>query len=489
MKKNYFLTAGIAMLAIVSAVAQPTVPPNPAAGNSSNCTVLSSNNTPLDQCPNGSTTFVTNFQGGTYNRGNNGNNLGAGAIWRFANIGTISGTTINAEVTINSLFQAVVDNIDNNSALDQNNVSVADFFAPRIRPDVSLNNSDRRGYVQFTVNFFQGANNYTTAINIASLNFISYDADGSFESGGATSAAWFRETRVAQVYNPGNPTVLANNSSELVAYNYTDPAVTSWNGFAGGVYERTGLSRCAQVASSFRYSPTPRSFITFRFGYDFKAGTNGYNIGTPSREYGARFGCYTFPNQVTLPVTLLSFNGALKNNTTQLNWVAENQVNFDRYEIERSSNGTSFSSVGSKAPIQNNTSARENYQYSDDLTAATGNVFFYRLKMVDADGTFKYSSIIVIRKDQKSIVGITIIPNPIINGGMATVKFEATTRSTVEFKVVDMAGRVVLKQQNNVTEGINSIAITHLDRLQPGMYVLQMNDGSTVNVTKFTIAQ
>jgi hypothetical protein len=71
---------------------------------------------------------------------------------------------------------------------------------------------------------------------------------------------------------------------------------------------------------------------------------------------------------------------------------------------------------------------------------------------------------------------------------MATVRFEATTRNTVEFKVVDLAGRVVLKQQNNVTEGINSIAITNLDRLQPGMYMLQMNDGSAVKVTKFTIA-
>jgi hypothetical protein len=51
-----------------------------------------------------------------------------------------------------------------------------------------------------------------------------------------------------------------------------------------------------------------------------------------------------------------------------------------------------------------------------------------------------------------------------------------------------MSGRVVLRQQNNVSEGINSIAIANLDRLQPGMYVLQMNNGGVVNVTKFTIA-
>ena len=51
-----------------------------------------------------------------------------------------------------------------------------------------------------------------------------------------------------------------------------------------------------------------------------------------------------------------------------------------------------------------------------------------------------------------------------------------------------MSGRVVLKQQNNVSEGINSIAIYNLNRLQPGMYVLQMNNGGAINVTKFTVA-
>ncbi len=196
----------------------------------------------------------------------------------------------------------------------------------------------------------------------------------------------------------------------------------------------------------------------------------------------------TFCPNITLPVRLLSFNGAYKNNATQLNWASDNQVNFAFYEIERSNDGINFSGIATKAATQSTNSAREEYQYNDNLDAVNGNVFFYRLKMVDTDGTFKYSSVIVIRKDQKSIVGITISPNPIVTGGMATVKFEANTRSAVEFKVVDMAGRVVLKQQNNVTEGINSIAITNLDRLQPGMYMLQMNDGNAVNVTKFTIA-
>ena len=485
MKKNFLLTASIALLTISTAIAQPTVPANPATGDENNCTVLNGA-TPIDQCPSGSLLFVTNFQNGTYNRGNSGNNLGVGAIWRFPNVGNIGGITINAEVTVNSVFQAVLTTMDNSSAQDQAGAAVSDFFSPQISPDASLNNTSRRGYVQFTVSFFQGNNNYSAVKDIGSLNFISYDADGSFKSGGPSADAWFRETRVAQVYTAGSPAVLASGATELVAYNYADGGI-SWNGFAGGVYERTGISRCSQVASSFRYNAAGRNFVTFRFGYDFKAGS-GYNIGSPSREYGAKFGCYTFPNQITLPVKLISFSGAYKNNAAQLNWVAENQINFDHYEIERSTNGSTFYKIAEKGVAAGTIATKQTFTQSDDLYTATGNIFFYRLKMVDADGTFTYSNVIMLRKEQKAIVGITINPNPIVSGATATVRFESATKNTVDFNVVDMAGRVVLKQQNTVTEGTNSIYINNLNRLQPGMYVLQMNDGTAVSVTKLTIA-
>ncbi len=335
MKKNFILLTALILFSLTNSFGQPTQPGNPAAGNSSNCTVTGTGNVPLDQCAAQSTTFVSTFQGGVYNRGNNGNNLGAGAIWRFTNIGTVLGVTINAEVTVNSISNAVLTNMDDNTGTDQVGNPVAVFFAPVINPDVSLNASDRRGYVQFTVDFFQGVNNFTTPIIMNNLNLVSYDADGSFS--GTPSQAWFRETRVAQSYASGNPLILASSPSELIAYNYTHPAATTWTGFAGGVYERTGISRCAEVASSFRYGngANGRSSITFRFGYDFKAGT-GYNIGTPGRQYGARFGCYNFPNQSTLPVNLLDFSVTRSGNNALLNWKTSFESNTDHFEIERS---------------------------------------------------------------------------------------------------------------------------------------------------------
>lgn len=109
--------------------------------------------------------------------------------------------------------------------------------------------------------------------------------------------------------------------------------------------------------------------------------------------------------------------------------------------------------------------------------------------MIDTDGNFKYTSIILIRKDQKGMTDIIISPNPVAKGNTVTLRFESVVKAVVDIKVIDMAGRIMFTQQNNAIQGINSVSINHLERLLPGMYLLQMNDGSTVQTTKFTIAR
>ncbi len=193
-----------------------------------------------------------------------------------------------------------------------------------------------------------------------------------------------------------------------------------------------------------------------------------------------------FPTQTTLPVDLISFAGAYSNQKTNLNWVTENLQDFDRFEVERSTDGSNFTTVATKSPVQ--TAARTTYLHTDDLSAVNGTVFYYRLKMIDLNGQFKYSNVILVRKESNA-KGIRINPNPVVTGGVATLRFEASANGVVEFRIVDMAGRIVLKQQNNVAEGINSVPVNSLDRLQPGTYILQMNDGTTIQSTKFIVAQ
>ncbi len=193
------------------------------------------------------------------------------------------------------------------------------------------------------------------------------------------------------------------------------------------------------------------------------------------------------PN-ITLPVNLVSFTGVYRNNAAQLNWISENETNFAYYEVERSENGSDFFAVNLSA-ARNTSNGSEQYLYADDLSVNNGTVFYYRLKMVDKDGKFKYSNIIVIRKGEKGIKGITINPNPVIGTDYVTARMTATVNGIADLKIMDMSGRVMIQQQTRVLEGNNNITISSLNKLQAGNYFLQISSGGEVSTAKFTIAR
>jgi Secretion system C-terminal sorting domain len=195
-----------------------------------------------------------------------------------------------------------------------------------------------------------------------------------------------------------------------------------------------------------------------------------------------------FPTRSLLPAKLLSFTASYKNQNTLLKWDVESLQNFSHFEVERSSNGIDFGSVAAKQPV-GNPADRATYQHTDNLAAVNGTAFYYRLKLIDLDGRFTYSNVVLVRKEEKSITGIKISPNPVLGNATTTVRFEAAANITVDFKVVDLTGRIVLAQQTAVTEGTNSVNIANLNRLQPGMYILQMNSGNTTETAKFIIAR
>lgn len=486
MKKYCTLLTSFFALSFGLVWSQPTVPPNPISCNSGSCTTNSS----IDVCPPNSNNVVSNFQNKILHTNNGNSGKSTGSVWWFRNIATFSGQTINCAVTIDAISNAALDNVDDDAATDQNGNSIADFFAPRIGPGQNLNTTSRRGYVQFTAAFYKnpsGINDNTNSdfsmsVPMTNLNYVHYDIDGNTENSGNPSAAWFREIGVAKRVTASNPVVVANIPTELVAYNYSDGG-SDWTGFAGSVCERTGVSKCAEIAVSYAYSGAQPS-ITFRMGYDFKADANGYNVGNPIRQYGSRFGCFNFPQQGALPIKLISFNGIYRNQTTLLNWTVDNEYNFDKFEIQRSANGSDFTSVGMQPG--SGSSNKTDYQFNDDLSLVNGNFFYYRLRMVDIDGSAKYSNIIMIRKDQKNVNGISIIPNPVTNN-MTAIKINATGNSIVELRIIDLTGKMVLHQQNKVYEGVNSLSLNNLARLQPGVYTLQVTDGENTISSKFSL--
>lgn len=121
-------------------------------------------------------------------------------------------------------------------------------------------------------------------------------------------------------------------------------------------------------------------------------------------NYGNFDAAFVFQNCI-LPIRLVSFGGNYSNKSVLLNWKTGYHSNFSHFVVERSLDGTSFKPLH-EVDLTNSS----NYQYRDiDINSAT--TFYYRLKMVDKDGSFTYSK--VIRIQTEAIRSLTIAGNPV----------------------------------------------------------------------------
>ena len=95
----------------------------------------------------------------------------------------------------------------------------------------------------------------------------------------------------------------------------------------------------------------------------------------------------------TLPVSLLNFSAKKNNKTIDLLWATEAESDMSHYELQRSGDGRNFSSLQT---IQSrNSLSKMNYTYSD--SKPVNGIAYYRLKMVELDGSVSYSKIVTVQ--------------------------------------------------------------------------------------------
>jgi glucose/arabinose dehydrogenase len=162
------------------------------------------------------------------------------------------------------------------------------------------------------------------------------------------------------------------------------------------------------------------------------------------------------------PLTLTHFSGReTDGGYNELNWTTATEQNVEKFVIEYSSNGTEFSSAGA-VNASNNINGAE---YSFRHYAITGGKIFYRLNIIDADGTGNYSPAISI--NNTSTTGIKIYPTIIAAG-----KLHINSGKRIDkVQLFTVAGKPVLTKETNGANGYFSIV---LPALQKGMYIIQL---------------
>jgi hypothetical protein len=165
-----------------------------------------------------------------------------------------------------------------------------------------------------------------------------------------------------------------------------------------------------------------------------------------------------------LPVRWVSFSGKQADNgSVELNWKTADELNTDKYIIERSKDGQAYTDAGEVNAVNCSSC---NYSFVDN-NSGPGNTF-YRIRQVDADGKQSYSNVLLIRKTDVRSSRIILSPNP------ANEILLITTTGNVQLKKIEFfstTGQMVLQQKN----GTNRIDIS---RLKPGIYQVRAENSA-----------
>ncbi len=293
------------------------------------------------------------------------------------------------------------------------------------------------------------------------------------------------------VNNPNAVYVTLASTSTNQVY-YTSDGGTTWTNISTGlpavpantITTQIGLSGAAYCGTDLGvYYRNPSISTTWQ----------SYNTGLPSvpvrdleiqystgKIRAATFGRSVWESpldQVVIPVELVNFQGQLYPNKSQnakpddqnteggilLTWQTASELRFSHFEVERSMDSKSWA----KLIDQTARGTANDYQTIDDKPVYGIN--YYRLKMVDNDGSFTYSKTVAIEWTKPSSKQWTVFPNPVKNKLYLTGNEDISGEKPVQ--VLDITGKVVLKTTiNQIRNGLS------VNNLSNGSYILDIKD-------------
>ncbi len=176
------------------------------------------------------------------------------------------------------------------------------------------------------------------------------------------------------------------------------------------------------------------------------------------------FAQLTPPGVDSLRISLLYFKGTQSGNNHLLNWKVNCLSNKVKFEIENSADGIHFFSAGKIEATQ--ARCAQPFDFTNDKSLPGIN--YYRIKIVDIDGKFYYSTIVSLIKKTKGYQLINLTPN-LVRTEDAILKINAGQSENINITISDMMGKTISRQDVQLAAGINEVMI-NAKYLSTGMY-------------------
>jgi hypothetical protein len=180
-----------------------------------------------------------------------------------------------------------------------------------------------------------------------------------------------------------------------------------------------------------------------------------------------------YASSVVLPATLGSFGGEVRLGSAQLSWQTLTETNVSHFEVEQSPDARLWNTVG--RVTAGNLAAGGRYQFTKEKFVSPR--AFFRLKVIDKDGSFAHSKMVMLKSGTE--LGVEIIGNPVKSA--INVAIHNPQPETINAALVDINGRrvgqVVYKHP-----GGSSVLQMQAPAGSAGIYLLQLQGEQTKGV-------
>jgi hypothetical protein len=187
---------------------------------------------------------------------------------------------------------------------------------------------------------------------------------------------------------------------------------------------------------------------------------------------------------VIVPVELASFTGMADKNNVVLSWFTATETNNQGFEIQRKTDGE-YQNIGF---VQGKGTSTEiqNYVYRDENLLS--GIYTYRLKQMDFDGSFSYSSEVEIEINQPDVFYLgQNYPNPF--NPSTNIKYSVPQDGNVSLKVYDILGKEVTTLVNGYQQAGTFDVVFNGANLASGVYYYQLKAGDLTSTKKLMLTK
>jgi hypothetical protein len=196
----------------------------------------------------------------------------------------------------------------------------------------------------------------------------------------------------------------------------------------------------------------------------------------------ATLGLVNYSGFITMPFDFVAFTATPDGSNVYLDWTTIYEAGSSYISIERSADGITFDSIARVNAVGTNYGT-VHYDYTDVPAPYFNRSIYYRLKLVNVNGSSKYSSIahVVVNLNTRARE-VQLYPTQFSNSIPVTAVVVSTVDQVIVIRVTDTGGRLIAEYSRQVVAATNQFSLTLPSSLPTGWYYVQVT-GANINKT------